>query len=130
MAIESVINTQNSEIIEIFEQNEIKIRPIRGGQTRKLSQSIGIPLKAFLKHIISLVWIFCPRDLDEDIEIVTFDEIILYTSIPHEFGLEALDYFLTKYQEDVHPRFRKELVLESANFILPNNTLTLDSEFY
>ena len=58
-----------------------------------------------------------------------FDIISLYTSILHQFGLEATDYFLTKYQEDLHPRFRKELVLESANFILNNNTLTFDSEF-
>ena len=54
----------------------------------------------------------------------------MYTSISHEFGLEAIDYFWTKYQEDLHPRFRKEFVLESANFILKNNTLTFDSEFY
>ena len=58
-----------------------------------------------------------------------FDIISLYTSILHQFGLEAIDYFLTKYQEDLHPRFRKELVLESADFILNNNTLTFDSEF-
>ena len=68
----------------------------------------------------------CPRDVDEDTEIVTFDVISLYTSIPHEFGLEAIDYFL----EDLHPRFRKKFVLESANFILKNITLTFDSEFY
>ena len=68
----------------------------------------------------------CPRDVDEDTEIVTFDVISLYTSIPHEFGLEAIDYFL----EDLHLRFRKKFVLESANFILKNNTLTFDSEFY
>ena len=54
----------------------------------------------------------------------------MYTSISHEFGLEAIDYFWTKYQEDLHPRFRKEFVLESANFILKNITLTFDSEFY
>ena len=37
---------------------------------------------------------------------------------------------MTKYQEDLHPRFQKELVLEAANFELKNNTLTFDSEFY
>ena len=66
----------------------------------------------------------CPRDVDENFEIVTFDVISLYASIPHEFGLEAIDYFLIKYQKDLHPRFRK------ANFILNNNTLTFDAEFY
>ena len=32
MIIESAINTQNSEIIEIFEPNDLKLRPIVGGQ--------------------------------------------------------------------------------------------------
>ena len=60
----------------------------------------------------------------------TFDVISLYTSIPWEFDLEAIDYFLTIYQEDLHPRFRKEFVLESVNFILKNNRWTFDPEFY
>ena len=87
-------------------------------------------LKPFLKHIKNFIRNGlgfvnkCPRDVDEDTEIVTFDVISLYTSIPHEFGLEARDYFLTKYQENLYSRFRKEFVLESANFILKNNILT------
>ena len=44
--------------------------------------------------------------------------------------LEAIDYFLSKYQEALHPRYRKEFVLKAANFILKNNTLTFDCEFY
>ena len=72
----------------------------------------------------------CSRDVDEDTEIVIFEVISLYTSIPHEIGLEAKAYFVTKYQEDLHPRFRKEFVLKSANFILTINTLKFDSKFY
>ena len=133
------METQNSEIIENFEPNYFKLRPTVGGPkcpTRKLSQLIDVRLKPFLKHIKSFICdsldflIKCPREIDEDIEIVTFDVISLYTSIPHEFSLEALDYFLTTYQEDLHSRCKKEFVLESANFILKNNTLTFDSEFY
>ena len=71
-----------------------------------------------------------PRDVDEDTEIVMLEVISLYTSIPHKFGIEAVDYFLSKYQEDLHPKFKKEFVLESANFILKSNTVTFDSEFY
>ena len=40
MIIECAINTQNSEIIEVFQPNELKLRPIVGGPkcpTRKLS---------------------------------------------------------------------------------------------
>ena len=72
----------------------------------------------------------CPIHVDEDTEIVTFEVISLYTSIPHELDLEAIAYSLTKYQEDLHPIFQKEFVLQSANFILKNNTWTFDSEFY
>ena len=55
-------------------------------------------LKPFLKCIKSVIcnsFYFlnkCPRVVDENTEIVTFDVISLYTSIPHEFGLEAIDY--------------------------------------
>ena len=74
-------------------------------------------LKPFLKHIKNFIRNGlgfvnkCPRDVDEDTEIVTFDVTSLYTSIFHEFGPEAIDYFLTKYQD-------QEFVLESTNFIL------------
>ena len=33
MIVESTINTQNSEIIEIFEPNDLKLRPVRGEET-------------------------------------------------------------------------------------------------
>ena len=52
MVIESAISTQNSEIIEIFEPNDLKLRRIVGrskGPWRKLSQLIDILLKHFLK---------------------------------------------------------------------------------
>ena len=88
--IESATNTQNSEIIGIFKSNDLKLKPIVGVSkcpTRKLSQLTDILLKPFLKHIKSLICdnldllIKCPRDVDEDTEIVTFDVISLYTSI-------------------------------------------------
>lgn len=62
--------------------------------------------------------IICPRDVDEDTKKVMFDINILYTSVPEEFRVEGLYYFVTKYVEDLHLRFRKEFLLESANFIL------------
>ena len=65
--------------------------------------------------------------VDEDTEIFMFGVISLYRSIRHEFSFEALDYFLTTYHEDVRPRFKKEFLLESANFIIKCNMLTFDS---
>ena len=65
--------------------------------------------------------------VDEDTEIFMFGVISLYRSIRHEFSFEALDYFLTTYHEDVRPRFKKEFLSESANFIIKCNMLTFDS---
>ena len=84
MIIESAINTQNSEIIEILEPNNLKLRPIVGVPkcpTRTLSQLVDILLKPILKHIKSFIrdsFDFlnkCPRHVDEDTEIITFGAI-------------------------------------------------------
>ena len=84
MIIESAINTQNSEIIEILEPNNLKLRPIVGVPkcpTRTLSQLVDILLKPLLKHIKSFIgdsFDFlnkCPRHVDEDTEIITFGAI-------------------------------------------------------
>ena len=100
--IESAINTQNREFIEIFESNDLKLEPIVVSPKcpkRKLSQLIDILLKSFLKHIKSFIHDSldfvnkCPGDVDEDTEIVMFGIISLYTIIFHKFGLEAIDYF-------------------------------------
>ena len=139
MFIKSAINAQNSEIDETFEPNDLKLGVIVGGRkclTRKLIHLIDILLKPFLKHIKSVICDSlhfvnkCPRKVDEDTEIVTFDVVNLYARILHEFGHKAIDYFLSKYEEDLHSRFRNEFILESVNLILKSNTSTFDSKFY
>ena len=67
--------------------------------TRTLSQLIDILLKPLMKPIKNFIRDSldflnkCPRDVDEDTEMVTFDVISFYTSILHEFVLEAVDCF-------------------------------------
>ena len=63
MVIESTINTQNSEIIEVFEANDLKQRPVVGGPkcpTRKLNQLIDILLQPVLNQKFYLrEFLFC-----------------------------------------------------------------------
>ena len=72
---------------------------------------MDILLKPFLKNIKSFIrdsldfLIKGPSNVNEDTEIVTFDIVSLYTSILYKFGLGAMGAFLTKFQEDLHPRF-------------------------
>ena len=61
---------------------------------------------------------------------MTFNVVNLYTNIPHTFKLETLDYRLENHSEILHARFNKEFVLECAKFILQNNNMKFNNEFY
>ena len=56
-------------------------------------------------------------EVDPDTEIVTFDVISLYASIPHEYGLKALGYFLTTFKEEMNPQLNNQFILDAADFI-------------
>ena len=101
-----------------------------------MSNLIDILSKPFLLHGKSYVkdnldfLSNCSRKNYEDTLLVTFDVVNLYTNIPHTFGLEALDYWLENHPESLHARFNKEFVLEYAKFILQNNNMKFNNEFY
>ena len=42
------------------------------------------------------------RNTDGTTVMTTFGVVGLYTNILHTFGLEAVRYFLLKYEEDIH----------------------------
>ena len=71
-----------------------------------------------------------PGKTNEILFLSTFHVVVLYSNIPHEYGLEAIEYWLDKFPESLHPRFPKEFVLESVKFILENNNLNFDNEYF
>ena len=54
----------------------------------------------------------------------------VYSNIPHEYGQEAIEYWLDKFPETLHPIFSKEFVLESVKFLLENNNLNFDNKYF
>ena len=88
-------------------------------------------LKLYLKHIKNYIrdsadfFKKCPRKVDPDTKIVTFDVTSLYSSIPNK-TLKASEYFLTTFKEEMNPRFNNK----AADFILKNNSWTFDSMFF
>ena len=74
-------------------------------------------LKPYFKHVKSYIRDSVdflnksPREVDPVTEIVTFDVASLYTSIPHEYGLKALGYFLSTFEEEMDPRFNNQFIL-------------------
>ena len=93
-------------------------------------------MKPFLLHVKSYIKVNldflskCLRENYEDVLLVTFDVVSLYTNIPHNVGLEALDYWLENYPESLHARFNIEFILECAKLILQNNNIKCNNEFY
>ena len=54
----------------------------------------------------------------------------VYTKIPHNFGLDAARHFLSKYEEDIHPKLNTTFILESINFMLKSNIYIFDNECF
>ena len=93
-------------------------------------------MKPFLLHVKSYVkdnpdfLSKCWRENYEDILLVTFHVVNLYTNIPHTFWPVALDYWLENHPESLRARFNKEFILECAKLTLQNNNMKLNDEFY
>ena len=137
--IQEAIQVQNSEYVKIYEHQDLILRPVVAGPnspTHHLSNLVDILLKAFLIHIKSYIennldfLAKCSCGNKCDIILTTFDVVGLYSNIPHEYGLEAIECWLDKFTEYLHPRFPMEFVLESVKFILENNNLNFDNEYF
>ena len=66
----------------------------------------------------------------DDTVLVTFDVCSLFTNIPHKSGLRAIDFFFSYYRQSLNPRFTTQFILETAGFILSNNSIAFDEMFY
>ena len=52
--------------------------------------------------------------------------VSLYTSIPHDLGLETLSYWTDKKQNLIPDRFTKAFILEAVSLLLSNNNFQFD----
>ena len=101
--------------------------------TRPLSQLIDIILKPLLIHIKSYVkdnldfWRKCSQKNNDTTTLVKFDVKNLYTSITHDYGLEAISFWIDKHPDSLHSRFSKGFVMESIKIILENNNCTFNN---
>ena len=115
------------------------MRPLVGVSncpTRPLSQIIDIILKPFLIHTKSYVkdnldfLRKCSRKNNDLTTLVTFDVKSFYTSVPHNYGLESISFWIERHPDSLHLTFPKGFVLESIKIILEINNCTFNHEFY
>ena len=129
----AIINTNQfatDEYVQMKMPDDLTSRPIVSGPKSvtkglsKLLEKILTPLtfhlKTFIKNEMDFLRKF-PRNIGTNTHILCCDVISLYTSIPNELGMEALQYWIRRRATLIPSRFSESFILESAKFILENN---------
>ena len=137
--IKMAVKEQSSEYVKITDPDDLKFRPIVAGPacpTHRLSYIVDKILQPMLKNIQSYIrddldfLNHIPETVTEDTLLVSFDVTSLYSNIPHELGRKALDFWLTKFSDDIDSRFKKDFILDSIQFILENNTFEFNNNSF
>ena len=125
-----------ADYVKIPFPDELKGRPINGDVNSvthglsKLMDKVLNPLVPHLRTFIKDEYDFLrkfPKKIPSETRILCCDVTSLYTSIPTDLGIEALDYWLTKLSSLVPGRFTKQFILEAVQFILENNYFQFNS---
>ena len=81
-----------------------------------------------MKDDWDFLW-FLPSSLGFDSVIYSCDIENLYTSIPTDLCIKAIDYWITRKRNLIPVWFTKEFIIDSIKFILKNNNL-FDSKMF
>ena len=109
-------------------------RPINGGPAAvtqgagHLIEKILSPLVSNMKSYIKDEWNFLrkiPSRVTHPSKLLSCDIVSLYTSIPTDLGLKALDYWISKLSHLIPSRFTKECILKLVEFICNVDLLRL-----
>ena len=134
--VASEIKKRRSEYIHMRYPSDLKSRPINGdvksvtqGLSKLIEKILGplvVHLKTYVKDEFDFIRKF-PTKIPRNSYIMCCDVTSLYTSIPHELGLRAVDYWVDKLAYLIPTRFSKPFILESIKFILENNFFLFDN---
>ena len=105
-------------------------------ETHRLSNIIDILLQPYTKHIKSYIkdtsdfLSKLPTSTNPDTLLVSFDVVNLYTNIPHDLGIEVIEYWLRKFPQELPARISVEFLLEGIKFILENNYFCFNDTYF
>ena len=118
--------------------NDLKSRPIINNvnsPTSHLSHFIDSILKPLISKIPGYIkdsFDFLskiPIDLT-GVSFLSLDVVSLYTVIPHDLGLEAIEYWCRKFPGEVLNQFPLQFILDSLTIILKHNTFVYANKYY
>lgn len=118
--------------------DDLTSRPIvnnNNSVTCKLSKLLDNILKPYLKIVPSYIrdtYDFLSKlpkgKLNFEVKLTSWDIVSLYTNIPNEYGLEAINYYL---HMSLHTdRFSKNFILNGLKIILNYNTFTWNNRYF
>ena len=107
--------------IKLQAPNNLKFRPIvvwSVSSTHRLSNFVDLIIKTMCQHMPRLIrdsmdfLNYLPDEIEAHTLLVSFDVVSLYTSIPHDLGLTAIEYWIDNYPislptillKRIHPR--------------------------
>ena len=133
------IQSNDSAYLKMKPPASLKGRPIISGPVSplkplsKLISKLLAPLVPLQESYVKDDWEFIkqlPKTLNYDAELYTCDVISLYTSIPHQLGVEAIDYWISNHSNMIPDRFSREFIIETILFILQNNNFMFEDTHY
>ena len=136
-AIKDAVKELNSEYIHIPFPSTFKGRPINGGPqavtqgASHLLEKLLTPFVSLMKSYVKDEWDFLrkiPSKIDYLAKLLSCDIVSLYTSIPTDLGLKALEYWIDRFPSLIPLRYSKTIILELVKFVLTNNYTKFDSE--
>ena len=135
---ENIRNCKNTHI-KIPKPEDLKLRPIIAGpssSTQRLSNLLDILLKPLCKKVPSFIrddmdfLNYIPDRVPLNTILVSFDVTSLYTNIPHDLGIQAVTFWLEKYQAEIPTRFPPDFIVSGLKLVLENNHFYFNDNFY
>ena len=71
-----------------------------------------------------------PSTITENTILVSFDVHNLYSNLPHDLGLEAIENWMKKCPHNLKKRIQPEFIKEGIKFIFENNTFFFNNKYY
>lgn len=132
--------TINDKFIDIQHlPNDLPSRPIVSNvnsPTSGLSHMVDKILQPFVDKVPGYVkdtFHFLenlPRHFEKPVSFISCDVCSLYTIIPKDFGLQSVQFWLTKFPSSLNSKFSKNFVISAIDLILSNNTFYYDEVHY
>ena len=125
--------------IKISKPDDLKLRPIIAGpscSTQRLSNLLDILLKPLCKKVPSFIrddmdfLNYIPENVPLNTILVSFDVTSLYTNIPHDLGIQAVTFWLEKFQAEIPIRFPPDFIVSGLKLVLENNHFYFNDNFY